>query len=124
MSASAQSPSGPLPELLNLPDGPHCDTLAVGAHGDYVILTFPVPVSWVALDPETAKHVGETVARCGYAVESREDVYGKKPIIIEQIRQRLLVAVEHLLKSEIINERLDPHMTAQRCVELMLTEAT
>lgn len=119
MSASQFDPAQPLQDVDLVGEG--CDSLAVGARGDYVILTFPVPVSWVALAPDTAKQVGECIARSGYAVESRDNVYGKTPIIIEQIRKRLVIAVAHLLKSD-AERAANLDLTAQRCVELMLTE--
>lgn len=111
----------PLEEMeLN---GPGTDTVAVGAHGDNVVLRFQRPVLWLALDPATAMQVGESIARSGYAVEAKQDVYGQRSIIIEQKRQRALLAVEHLLKSEIINKTLsNPKMTANRVVDLVLTE--
>ncbi len=106
-------------------EGEGTDTVAVGAFNDSVVLQFVKPVSWVALDANTAKQIGEFIARAGYAVESKDDVTGTKPIIIEQIRQRIVVKVEHLLKSEIVNGKLDnAGLTANRCVEIMLKEMT
>lgn len=111
-----------------LPNAPEYQAVGVAAFGDFVILSFldakKKPACWVAVDPTIARELGESIARSGFAVQQQEDVYGKNPIMVEQMRQRLIVSIEHLLKSEIINENLDdPHMTAQKCVEIMLTEA-
>ncbi len=109
----------PLPEVSL--DGPGTDTIAVGAHGDRVVLTFQNPVRWVALDSETAKRVGEAIARSGFACEAREDVYGNRAILVEKMRQRAVLAVKHLLTSEeYYNESKE--MTAQRCVEICMQE--
>ena len=71
-----------------------------------------------------ARELGESIARSGFAVEQQEDVYGRNSIMVEKMRVRLVVAIEHLLRSEIINGNLDdPEMTAQKAVEIMLTEA-
>ena len=112
-----------------LPKAPEFQGVGVAAYGDFVIVSFldgnGKIQAWNALDPKVAKEMGETLARSGHAVESKEDVYGKSSILVEQMRVRLVVAIEHLLKSDIINGGLDdPKMTAEKAVELMLTEAT
>ena len=120
MSAS-QHPLAEVPESAL--QGPTCDHIAVAARGDFVVILFPSPVTWFAMNPSQAMQVGESIARSGYAVEAREDVYGHKPIIWEQIRERLKVKIEHLLKSDMVNDKLtNPSLTANRCVELLLTE--
>ena len=43
-------------------DGPGTDTIAVGARGDYVVLTFEHPVKWVSLDGQTSYKVAEQMA--------------------------------------------------------------
>ncbi len=65
-----------------------------------------------------------TLHRIGMSAAKHDEVCGRKPILVEQMRVRLVVAIEHLLRSEIISNKIHPHITAEKCVELMLTEAT
>lgn len=130
MSASQFYPAASKAEAIDKILGhPGYNGLGVQAYGDWVIVWLQgpqdangIPIVWTSIAPETAMQLGEQMARSGHAAASKENVYGKTPIVIEQIRQRLVVAVAHLLKSDVERgSSLD--VTAQRCVELMLTEA-
>lgn len=88
-------------------EGPGTDTIAIGAHGDQVVLLFEHPVRWVTLDDQTALKVGENIARCGFAVQLKEDVHGHASALLEVKRSRALTIVRHTLKSAVINKELD-----------------
>ena len=107
-------------------DGRQYEGFGISAMGNVVIVKLlgkGEETAWVAIEPETAKQAGELMARCGHAVETQEDVYGQKPIIVEQIRKRLVLAVTQLIKANIINNKIEkPNYTAQRIVELMIAE--
>jgi len=45
------------------------ETVAVGVEDKRVVLKFPKPISWAALDPDTALAVGEEMARSAYTVK-------------------------------------------------------
>lgn len=133
MSASQFSPAEAKAEVIEkILAMPGYGEIGVQAYGDWVLLWLQnpddktqLPCAWTAIDPVAAMSLGENIARSGHAAESHDEVYGKKPVIVEQIRKRMLVAMEHLLKSEIINGQLDnPALTANRCVEIALTELT
>lgn len=65
-----------------------------------VVLHFEKPVSWCALDPQTAKAAAEAIARTSYAA-----IFGDGPTptaksqITEQLRLRLRNRVAHMLRS-------------------------
>lgn len=114
-----------------LPNAPECQSVAVTAYGggDIVILALGNPgpprkvLAWAGLNPVEAKQIAEQIVRAGYAVEIGEDVHGLSSAMVERLRAKLVVTLEHFLKSEIINQNLDnPRLTAEKCVELMLTE--
>ena len=93
---------------LNADDlsGPGCETLAVGCHGDYVILTFPTPVAWVAIDPKTAYQVAEVMCRNAFAIEIKDKVEGEWSSMVQKKRQMLLAKIEHALISAMTNGKL------------------
>lgn len=130
MSASQFDPAASKSEAIDkILAHPGYGGLGVQAYGDWVILWLQgpdesngAPMVWTGLDPKTAMQFGENLARAGHAAESKEDVYGKTPIVIEQIRQRLVVTITHLLRGD-MERGVDPEMMAQRAVELMLKEA-
>jgi len=69
--------------------GPGATTLAVKAEGGHVLLVFPTPAVWVQLDPQTAFHAGEAIARAAH-----EAHYGHAPAtdesyIASQIKSRI-----------------------------------
>jgi len=120
-----------LEDSLDLPQGPEYGYLGIAAYGNGVVVKLMKPKSpecaWVLIDPNTAKQAGELMARCGYAVETRDDINGKSPVIIEQIRKRLVLALAQNFRSKIlihdkIKTEKDVLFLAEECAELMLTE--
>lgn len=111
-------------KMLDLPSGPSCDRMAVGVYNDLVILDFPVPVKFVALDAQTAGAAGIEMARCGHAASQHGMVMGNDRPAIEVIRKRCVEKITHLIRSELINgDNLDkPEYIAHMAVEIMLTE--
>jgi hypothetical protein len=93
------------------------DTLAVGDRDGMVCLQFPKPVQWCTLDPDTARNVGEAMARQAYVTQ-----YGAAPsrsAITVAIQQKLINRVSLLLRNR-PNER--PELTAHRLVDIVLSE--
>ena len=113
-----------LGEMIELPKGPSCDTMAVGRYNDMVVLDFPVPVKFVLLDAQTATAAGVEMARRAHDALTKDYVMGKHPAAIEHIRKKLVVSITHLLKSEWLNHKnIDkPEIIAEKAVELMLME--
>ena len=74
------------------------DKIILSDHGEYVVMHFPSPVDYCALDAETARVVSEQMARKAYKC-----VYGDTPTttdksqITEQIRVRLKNRVRTML---------------------------
>lgn len=118
-------------EITDVPKAQDYPIVSVGPlpGGDYVILALADikgdVKAWSAIAPSQARELAEKIARAGHAAATHDTVYGMKPIAVEQMRTRLVVVIEHLLTSKIINKKLDnPRLVAEECVELMLTEAT
>lgn len=110
-----------------LPNAPECDALGVQVLNDYVIIAHldkkGEPTLWSIHDPKQALKIAEQIARSGYAAMIKDDVHGLTSAQVERLRAKLVISIEHLLKSEIINGNLDkPRLTAEKCVSLMLTE--
>jgi len=74
------------------------ETVAVGVEDKRVVLKFPKPISWAALDPDTALAVGEEMARSAYTVK-----YGKAPsqgsTLSREIRNAIITRTMHVIRS-------------------------
>lgn len=133
MSASQYNPAAVKAEAIEkILAHPGYSEVGVQAYGDWVILWMQspddkggIPIVWSGISCTSAMALGEAVARAGHAAESHDEVYGKKSIVIEQIRARLVISIEHMLKSADMHGELVPdklNLIANRCVELALTE--
>lgn len=63
-------------ETINV-EAPGATMLAMKVHSGKVVLMFPNPVAWVALDPDVAARVADQML--GYAVELGETIEIKLP---------------------------------------------
>ncbi len=104
--------------------GPGTDTLQVSYKDGLVVLHFDKPVEWVALDPNTAGRMAESVARTAYtAVSGDVPTTEKKSQITEQIRVRLRNRVALMIGSaEREAPRPDAKILATRLVDECLKE--
>lgn len=96
-------------------------TVAVGDRGGQVVLSFPRPVQWAALDPETAAQVGEAMARSAYKCR-----YGLEPntnasMIGSEVRTRLITRATHIIRS-LQNKGKLPGVVAAEVVDTILSE--
>lgn len=94
-------------------------TLAVKDEGGMVLIEFPHPVRWCELDPETARQVGEFIARASYKAR-----YGTAPpdgrsVIAEAKRDRLVVRVAQVLRN-LQDRGRSPKYSAQQIVDIVL----
>lgn len=103
-------------------DGVH--TMIVGDEKGNVILRFPKPVEWVALDPETARQVAESIARTAYKARFGDTpTTEKKSQITEQLRTKLKNRVTLMLRT-FSNKAPVPPLEAQavEIVDQLLNE--
>lgn len=97
-------------------------TCAIGNRDGQVIMTFPEAVEWAAFDPETARQIGEAMAREAYAVR-----YGRQPesksVISDEVRQRLMNRATIIIRSLQEKSRA-PGFIAMEVVDAILSEVT
>lgn len=97
-------------------------TCAIGNRDGQVILQFPEAIEWAAFDPETARRIGEAMAREAYAVR-----YGNKPegksVVADEIRARLLNRATLIIRSLQEKGKL-PGVIASEVVDVILQEVT
>ncbi len=97
-------------------------TCAIGNRDGQVVMTFPTAVEWAAFDPETARQIGEALAREAYAVR-----YGRSPVsksvISDEIRTRLLNRATIIIRSLQEKGRM-PGFIAMEVVDAILSEVT
>lgn len=96
-------------------------TIAVGDEGGQVILRFPGSVEWCALDPETARQVGEAIARAAYKAHTGREPEKGRSIISEQVRTRMITRCTHVIRSLQDKGRL-PGFIAAEVVDTVLSE--
>ncbi len=93
-------------------------TCAIGERDGNVILEFPEPVQWASFDTETARQIGEAIAKQAY-----ETRYGIKPaegsFLSEQVRHKLITRTKHILRSL---EGRHPEYVASQIVDTVLAE--
>jgi hypothetical protein len=95
--------------------------IAVGDEGGQVVLRFPQAVEWCTLDPETARQVGEAIARAAYHAHTGQTVDPKQFVLSEQVRTRLITRVSHVIRSLQDKGRL-PGFIAAEVVDTVLQE--
>lgn len=99
------------------------DTVAIGERDGRVILSFPKPVLWCALDTATAVAVGEALARASYKAQFKSDPDPKTPLLKIEIRKKLLKRTEHTLRS-CRDQKRDDRYIAETVVNDVLREIT
>jgi hypothetical protein len=99
-------------------------TCAVGDRDGQVVLQFPEAVQWAAFDPETARQIGEAMAKAAYKARFGVDPGANmKSQLVDQIRTRLHASATQMIRS-MINKRDLPGVIAQEVVDLVLREVT
>lgn len=98
------------------------DTIAVGDRDGLVLLSFPKPVQWVTLDPETARNVAEAIARRSYKARFGDDPTPQRTAITDALRTRCVNRAKLMLRS-MAGDGTDFDVQAQRIVDQILTEA-
>ena len=110
-------------EVLNEPEGTR--TVQLSDRDGNVIMHFEKPVRWVALDPQTAMKLGETMARAGYKVLSGDTPTPQKTQVTDMIRVRLINRVAIMIRSfETRSPRPEPKHQATEIVDAVLRDAT
>lgn len=72
-------------------------TCAIGERDGNVILEFPEAVQWAAFDPETARQIGEAIAKEAYHIHTGMKAEGKS-ILSDQVRNRLVTRATHIIR--------------------------
>ena len=100
------------------------DTLAIGDRNGMVVISFPEPKSYIELDEETARRVGEALAKQAYKVRFGDFPTPAKTAITDMQRIRLAQRVTLMLRS-MANEAPVPeyNVQANRIVDEVLRGA-
>jgi len=96
-------------------------TCAVGERDGMVVLEFPESVSFATFDPETARQIGEAIAKQAYHAHTGKNVPDGRSIIADSARDKLIVRVAHMLRS-LRNKKLD--YQAKQLVDTILSEVS
>lgn len=95
-------------------------TVAVGELDGMVVLHLPVVTDTITLDPETARDMGECMAKEAYKIR-----YGvkdmSKSVISEEVRKRLIRRAELIMVSE---KNKKPEWIATSIVDSILAEVS
>lgn len=95
-------------------------TVAIGERDGKVILEFPKPAQWAAFDTETARQIGEAIAKQAY--ETRFGVKAAEgSFISEHVRNKLITRTVHVLRS--LGGRHPEHI-ASEIVDTILAEVS
>ena len=110
-------------EVLNDPEGTR--TVQLSDRDGNVVMHFEKPVRWVALDPQTAMALAESMARAGYKVLSGDTPTPQKTQLTDMIRVRLINRVTLMIRTfEGRSPKPDPKHQATEIVDRVLQEAT
>lgn len=83
---------------FNEAEGTH--TVQVSHRDGLAIMHFEKPVTWCALDPETARSFAEAMSRAAYAAFSGDTPTTRdRSAVTEQIRVRMVARVQVMLQS-------------------------
>lgn len=88
-------------------------TCAIGERDGLVILNFPKEVQWAAFDPETARQIGEAIARQAYEIHTGLKADPNRSIISEEKRGRLIIRATHVIRSLMDSGKLPGYIAAQ-----------
>ena len=97
-------------------------TCAVGERDGQVVLQFPESVQWAAFDPETARQIGEAMAKEAYTIRYGRQPQGKS-VLADEVRQRLLNRATIIIRSLQEKGRM-PGFIAMEVVDAILQEVT
>ena len=88
--------------------GPGATTAAVGIKNGQVIMSFPLPVQWVAVDPQTAVNIGEALARAGFEIRNGRPPRDNAAVLQEEIKAKAtdIVRLTMIRRVEIILPQL------------------
>ncbi len=97
-------------------------TCAIGNRDGQVVMTFPTAVEWAAFDPETARQIGEAMAREAYTVR-----YGRSPqsksVLTDDIKVRIQNKATIIIRT-LIEKNRAPGFIAMEVVDAILSEVT
>ena len=95
-------------------------TCAVGDKDGLVVITFPEPVRYASFDPETARQIGEALAKSSYVAR-----YGKAPsegsVLSREVRQKLVARIQHVIRS-LQDKNNKPKYVAEQVIDTILAE--
>lgn len=63
--------------------------IAIGDEGGKVIMRFPKPIAWCALDPQNAFQIGEAIARAAHVARFGTQPPADGSYLAQQIRSRV-----------------------------------
>lgn len=114
----------PVPVDLGLP-GTGTTVVASGVRKGYVCFEFPKDVRWLALDPQTALAVAESVAKDAYILTNGTvpPAHALKDHMIEKKRKILVTRGAIIIRQLSERGRSAEHI-AQRVVDACLSELT
>lgn len=98
-------------------------TCAVGVKEGQVVIEFPDSVRWATFDPETARQLGEAIARAAYEARFGVKPNQNKSSLADSVRTRLHLNATHMIRS-MVDQRVLPGRIAQKVVDYVLTEVT
>lgn len=111
--------------------GPGATTAAVGIRNGQVVMSFPLAVQWVAVDPQTAVNIGEALARAGFEIRNGRPPRDNVAVLQEEIKKKAtdMVRQSMIRRTEIILVQLlergrKPTYIATELVDRMLQEVT
>lgn len=102
-------------------DSRGCTTLAVGERDGNVVLQFPESVGWAVLDPETARQVGEAIARSAYVCRYGREPDSNRSPIGQQVQQKLVNRVL-LILTNLLKRKRPPAYIASEIVDVCMRE--
>lgn len=98
-------------------------TCAVGDRDGLVVISFPEPVRFAAFDPETARQIGEQIAKRAYKIHTGRDADANKSVLADQVRGKLITRATHIARS-LQKQGKPPAMIAMNIVDAVLQEVT
>lgn len=111
--------------------GPGATIVAVGVLGSEVVLQVPHPVAWIALDPQTAVNVGESMARAAYKVRHGREPRPNVDALAEEIKRKttdhlrqVLITRGTLILRQLLERGRSPEYIATEIIDRCLQEVT
>lgn len=95
--------------------------LSVSDHEGNVVLTLPSVCDTITIDPETARQLGEAIARSSYYCRYGIQPDDKKSVISELKRTTLITRATHIIRS-MTDQKIMPGKVAAEVVDVILSE--